>query len=48
MSRSVRGSLRDGDAIREQLGVLQRPGAARFRAHLLGRRRQFFSPRKTV
>jgi hypothetical protein len=44
MSRSVRGSLRDGDAIREQLGVLQRLDAVRFRGHLLGRQRQSFSP----
>ena len=48
MSRLVQESRRDGGAIREQLGVLQRLGAVRFRAHPLGRQRQSFSPRKTV
>ena len=48
MLRLAQGSLRDGGAIREQLGVLQRLGAARFRGHLLGRQRQSFSPRRTV
>jgi hypothetical protein len=48
MLRLAQGSLRAGGAIREQLGVLQHLGAVRFRAHLLGRQRQSFSPRKTV
>jgi len=48
MSRLVRESLRDGGATREQLGVLQRLGAVRFRGLLLGRQRQSFSPRRTV
>ena len=48
MLRLAQGSLRDGGAIREQLGVLQHLGAVRFRAHLLGRQRQSFSPRRTV
>jgi len=48
MLRLAQGSLRDGVAIREQLGVLQHLGAVRFRAHLLGRQRQSFSPRRTV
>ena len=37
MLRLAQGSLRDGGAIREQLGVLQRLDAVRFRGHLLGR-----------
>ena len=48
MSLLVQESRRDGGAIREQLGVLQHLGAVRFLAHLLGRQRQSFSPRKTV
>jgi hypothetical protein len=48
MSLSVQESRRDGDAIRGQLEVLQRLDAVRFRAHLLGRQRQSFSPRRTV
>ena len=48
MLRLAQGSLRDGGAIREQLGVSQHLGAARFRAHPLGRQRQSFSPRKAV
>lgn len=48
MWRLVQGSLRDGGATREQLGVLQHLGDVRFRAHLLGRQRQSFSPRESV
>jgi hypothetical protein len=48
MSLLVQESRRDGGATREQLGALQHLGAVRFRAHLLGRQRQSFSPRRTV
>ena len=48
MSRLVQESRRDGGAIREQLGVLQRLDAVRFRGHLLGRQCQSFSPRESV
>ena len=48
MSLLVQGSLRDGGATREQLGVLQRLDAVRFRGHLLGRQHQSFSPRESV
>lgn len=44
MLQLVRGSLRDGGAIRELPVVSQRPNAARFHAHQLGHLHQLFSP----